>query len=300
MRGTAFSIEKGYVDMSAVQDLLQQLTRMRWSDYLDIVIVAYLLYRLLPLIHSTGAMRIAKAVLVIILAAWVTDLLEMYALSFILNQCLQVGLLALVILFQPELRRMLDHLGNMKLRRFWGAEKSEPELAPVISQVVMACEIMSHEKIGALIVFARDNRLDEYFKTGTLIDGQVSEQLVRNIFFPKASLHDGAMIIRDGRVAAAGCVLPLSESDRLSADLGTRHRAGVGLSEVSDAVVVIVSEETGTVSVAVGGMLKRHLASQTLERLLCNELCPEEAPKEEKLTVRLRQKLHKKGKEEQQ
>lgn len=285
--------------MSAVQDLLQQVARMRWSDYLDIVIVAYLLYRLLPLIHSTGAMRIAKAVLVIILAAWVTDLLEMYALSFILNQCLQVGLLALVILFQPELRRMLDHLGNMKLRRFLGTEKPEPELAPVISQVVTACEIMSREKIGALIVFARDNRLDEYFKTGTLIDGQVSEQLVRNIFFPKASLHDGAMIIRDGRVAAAGCVLPLSESDRLSADLGTRHRAGVGLSEVSDAVVVIVSEETGTVSVAVGGMLKRHLASQTLERLLCNELCPE-APKEEKLTVRLRQKLQKKGKEEQQ
>jgi diadenylate cyclase len=162
----------------------------------------------------------------------------------------------------------------------------------------MACEVMSRERVGALIVFARDNRLDEYFKTGTLIDGQVSEQLIRNVFFPKAALHDGAMIIRDGRVAAAGCVLPLSDSNRLSADLGTRHRAGVGMSEVSDAVVVIVSEETGTISVAVGGMLKRHLASQTLERLLTNELCAEETVPEENLVVRLRQKLRSKSKED--
>ena len=143
-------------------------------------------------------------------------------------------------------------------------------------QTVMACDIMSREKVGALIVFAREQRLEEYFKTGTQLDARVSEQLLRNIFFPKASLHDGAMIIRDGRVAAAGCVLPLSDSVRLSADLGTRHRAGVGMSEVSDAVVVIVSEETGTISVAVGGMLKRHLAPETLEKMLRKELCPEE------------------------
>ena len=138
--------------------------------------------------------------------------------------------------------------------------------------------------------------LDEYFKSGTQIDGQVSEQLIRNIFFPKASLHDGAMIIRDGRVAAAGCVLPLSDSHRLSADLGTRHRAGVGVSEVSDAVVIIVSEETGTISVAVDGMLKRHLAPKTLERLLHNELCPAEESNEQNLAVMLRQKLQKKDK----
>ena len=141
--------------------------------------------------------------------------------------------------------------------------------------------------------------LAEYTKTGTGIDGQVSEQLIRNIFFPKAALHDGAMIIRDGRVTAAGCVLPLSDSNRLSADLGTRHRAGVGMSEVSDAVVIIVSEETGTISVAVGGMLKRHLAPQTLERLLRNELCPVQPEKEQQNPVfLLKQKLSGKGKEE--
>ena len=163
----------------------------------------------------------------------------------------------------------------------------------------MACETMSREKVGALIVFAREARLEEYFKTGTRINGQVSEQLIRNIFFPKAALHDGAMIIRDGRVAAAGCVLPLSDSHRLSADLGTRHRAAVGMSEASDAVVVVVSEETGAISVAVGGMLKRHLAVQTLERLLHNELCREESEKEENLVLMLRQKLHKKEKGDQ-
>ena len=298
--------------MDGIQGFFQQLTRMAWSDYLDIIIVAYLLYRILPLIRTTGTARVAKAVVVIIVVAWITDEWNMHTISFILEQFLQVGLIAIVVLFQPELRRMLDHLGNMKISKILGAEKPLPEMAPVITQTVMACEVMSRERVGALIVFARENHLDEYYKTGTLIDAQVSEQLIRNIFFPKAALHDGAMIIRDGRVTVAGCVLPLSESDRLSADLGTRHRAGVGLSEVSDAVVVIVSEETGTISVAVGGMLKRHLAPQTLERLLCNELCADEIPQQNNLAVRLRQKLqqdnlvmrlrqklHKKGKEEQ-
>ena len=284
--------------MNAIQEFFQQVARMKWSDYLDIIIVAYLLYRLLPLIRTTGTARVAKAVVAIVVMAALTEALELYTLSFIFNQFLQIGLIAVVVLFQPELRRMLDHLGNMRLKKFFGAEKPGPEMAPIISQTVMACEVMSRERVGALIVFARDNRLDEYFKTGTLIDGQVSEQLIRNVFFPKAALDDGAMIIRDGRVAAAGCVLPLSDSNRLSADLGTRHRAGVGMSEVSDAVVVIVSEETGTISVAVGGMLKRHLASQTLERLLTNELCAEETVPEENLVVRLRQKLRSKSKED--
>lgn len=191
---------------------------------------------------------------------------------------------------------MLDHLSNVKIKKILSVQKEKQEMDPVITQTVMACEAMSKARVGALIVFERDNRLDEYMKTGTAIDGQVSEQLIRNIFFPLASLHDGAMVIREGRVAAAGCVLPLSDSNRLSADLGTRHRAGVGTSEISDAVVIIVSEETGAISVAVGGMLKRYLAPQTLERLLRNELCHEETKKEEGLVLLLRQKLNKKGK----
>ena len=284
--------------MEAIQNLIQQLTRMQWSDYLDILVVAFLIYKLLPLIKTPSIMRIARTVLAIVAIAWITDLMKLHTISWILNQFLAVGLLAIVILFQPELRRMLDHLGSVKIISFFGSSKPVQEMDAVIAQTVMACEILSREKVGALIVFAREQRLEEYFTTGTHIDGQVSEQLIRNIFFPKASLHDGAMIIRDSRVAAAGCVLPLSDSNRLSADLGTRHRAGVGMSEASDAVVVIVSEETGTISVAVGGMLKRHLAPQTLERLLQNELCPKENnPEEHNLALRLKEKLSKKEKE---
>ena len=280
--------------MDRIDSFIQTITRMQWSDYVDIAVVAFLIYLLLPLIRTPSTMRIARSVVVLLVVAWLTDALELYTLSFILNQFLAVGLLAFVVLFQPELRRMLDRLGSVRLRSFFGFEKPTQEMDTVIAETVMACETMSREKVGALIVFAREARLDDYMRSGTAIDGQPSEQLIRNIFFPKASLHDGAMIIRDGRVAAAGCVLPLSDSHRLSADLGTRHRAGVGISEVSDAVVVIVSEETGTISVAVGGMLKRHLASKTLEKLLRHELCPQENEKEPNLANRLKLKLQKK------
>ena len=285
--------------MDKLNALFQQLGRMQWSDYLDIILVAFLIYKLLPVIRTTGTVKIAGVIAAILILSWITgpEMLKLYTLNFIINQLLAVGIIAVVVLFQPELRRMIDHLSNMRLKKLFGIHKPQQEMDPVISQAVMACEVMSRERIGALIVFEREIRLDDYAKTGTIIDGQVSEQLLRNIFFPKASLHDGAMIIREGRVVAAGCVLPLSDSKRLSADLGTRHRAGVGMSEVSDAVVVIVSEETGAISVAVGGMLKRHLAPQTLERLLRNELCSQTEENEENLAVKLRQKLQKKEKE---
>ena len=260
--------------MAYIQDFLSTVQKMQLSDYLDILVVAFLVYRLLPLLRTPYIMRIARTVLILILITWITDVAKLHTLNWILNQVLAIGLLAFVVLFQPELRRMLDHISNMELGTLFGSTKPVQEMEHVISQTVMACEVMSREKIGALIVFARDQRLDEYFKTGTQIDAQVSEQLLRNIFFKNSPLHDGAMIIRDGRIAAAACVLPLSDSHRLSADLGTRHRAGVGMSEASDAVVVIVSEENGAISVASGGMLKRHLAPQTLEKLLRNELCP--------------------------
>ena len=285
--------------MEYLQTMWHQIQGIQFTDILDILIVAFLVYKFLPLLKSTGTTRIAGVVVTVLVIAWLTDLLQLHMLSWVLNKFLSVGLIAIVVLFQPELRRMIDHLGNMKWKKFFGHHKPEQEMIPVIAQTVRACEVMSKEKVGALIVFERDNRLDGYFKSGTMIDGQVSEQLLLNIFFPKAALHDGAMIVRGGRVAAAACVLPLSDTQRLSAELGTRHRAAVGMSEVSDAVIVVVSEETGAISVAVGGMLKRHLAPQTLERLLRNELCPDdETKKEEELVVKLRQKLQKKNKKE--
>ena len=285
--------------MNVIQSILSQFTKMQLTDYLDIALVAFLIYKLLPLIRTPSTKRIAGTVAGILIVVWVADIANLYTISWILSQFLSVGLLAVVVLFQPELRRMLDRLGGvLRLRTLLGTNKPVQEMDTIITQTVMACETMSREKIGALIVFAREARLEEYFKTGTRIDGQVSEQLIRNIFFPKTALHDGAMIVRDGKIAAAGCVLPLSESNRLSADLGTRHRAGVGMSEVSDAVVVIVSEETGTISVAVGGMLKRHLAPETLERLLRNELVPAQSEQENNALVRLIDKMLSTGKEE--
>ena len=284
--------------MEYLQSLWSHLISIQLVDALDIIIVAFLIYKIIPVFKATNTARIAKVVVVILAIAWLTGVAKLHTLNFVLNQFLSIGLLALVILFQPELRRMLDHLSGVKLKKFLGSQKPEQEMVPVISQTVAACEAMSKARIGALIVFARDSVLEEYFKTGTVIDGRVSEQLIRNIFFTNAALHDGAMIIRDGRIAAAGCVLPLSESSRLSLDLGTRHRAAVGMSEVSDAVVVVVSEETGAISVAIDGMLKRHLAPQTLERLLRNELCPEVNEEEKNLMVKLRQKLRNKQKGE--
>ncbi len=285
--------------MNVISDIFSQFTKMQLSDYVDIALVAFLIYKLLPLIRTPSTKRIAGAVAGVLIVVWVADVAELYTISWILNQFLSVGFLAVIILFQPELRRMLDRLGSVRLRSLLGTSKPVQEMDVIITQTVMACETMSRERVGALIVFAREARLDEYFKTGTRINGQVSEQLIRNIFFPKAALHDGAMIIRDGQIAAAGCVLPLSDSSRLSADLGTRHRAGVGMSESSDAVVVIVSEETGTISVAVNGMLKRHLAPQTLERLLRTELALEQKDQGGNALARMIDRLTNGGKEGQ-
>ena len=265
--------------MNGIQHFIQTVYRMQWSDYLDIIVVAFLIYNLLPFVRTPHIMRITKTVGALVLVAWLTSVLQLHTINWILSQLLTIGLLAFVVLFQPELRHMLNHLGDMKIGQLFGFEKPVQEMEMIIQQTCFACEVMGRERVGALIVFSRKNRLDEYFKTGTVINGRVTEQLLRNIFVNKAPLHDGAVIIQDGKIAAAGCVLPVSNSTSLSKDLGTRHRAGVGISEVSDTLTVIVSEETGSISVATGGVLKRHLDPETLEKLLRNELCPKDTVK---------------------
>ncbi len=285
--------------MEAIQGFTQTILSMQWSDYLDIIVVAFIIYKLLPLLRTPHIMRLARTVVLLVLVAWATDVMHLYTLNWLLSQLLAIGLLAFVVLFQPELRRMLDHLGSVRLPDFLGGSKPVQEMENVITQTVRACEIMSRDKVGALIVFAREQHLSEYYKTGTQIDAQVSDPLLRNIFFHNSPLHDGALIIREGRIAYAGCVMPLSKNPNLPKELGTRHHAAVGTSEVSDAVVVVVSEETGAISVAVGGMLKRHLAPQTLDKLLHNELVP--GQKEENqgnLLERMRDKLTRTGKED--
>ncbi len=260
------------------QNLFPGISSFGVTDVIDIAVVAFIFYKLLRVIHSTSAERAAIGVVLLLVLDGLTDILHLYALNWILDKIIEIGLIALVIVFQPELRRELERFGGGAFRRLTGKEVSRNAEQSVISATVAACEIMAKERVGVLLAFERNTSLDEYFKTGTLIDAKVTEQLLRNLFFPKASLHDGAVIIRGDRVAAAGCVMPLSSNAHLSSDLGTRHRAGVGTSELSDAVVVIVSEETGTISVAINGMLKRHLAPKTLEKLLVNELMSTEEP----------------------
>lgn len=269
--------------MKDIQDFFSNLRNtfptVKLTDILDILVVAVLIFYVINLIRSTSAYRIAKAIILLLLATLVTDLLNLHTVNYLLDRVLQLGFVALVIVFQPELRRLLERVGSRgSVKGLIGLTTGpvQSDVPAAIEQVVLACEAMSRERVGALMVFERTNSLEQIAATGTRVDAAVSQELIRNLFFPKASLHDGAIIIQNSRIVAAGCVLPLSENRSLSSDLGTRHRAGVGMSESCDAVVVIISEETGTISVAIGGMLKRHLATQTLQKLLTQELIGEE------------------------
>ena len=257
------------------QEFWNRIPQIGVHDIIDILIVAFLFYTVMRLIRSTSAARIARSILLLLVATGLTEIFKLYTLNWILSKILEIGVIALVIMFQPELRRMLERFGGRFFTNLISSGGAASPEQQAIEATVAACEIMSKEKVGALLIFERSMPLDEYFKTGTIVDAKVSDQLLRNLFFKNSPLHDGAVIVRGSRVAAAGCVMPLTENTHLPSDIGTRHRAGIGSSEVSDAVVVIVSEETGTISVAIGGMLKRHLAPKTLEKLLVSELISE-------------------------
>lgn len=243
------------------------------ADVIDILIVAYLIYKAIWFVRRTNSYHLARGILLLIVVLGLSEIFELHMLSFLLRKAMELGLIALVILFQPELRRALERMGS---GFSMGKGVVGTAMDASITQTVLACKDMSASKTGALIIFERKVSLNDIMSTGTIINADVTAELMKNIFYNKAPLHDGALIIRDGRMAAAGCVLPLTHSTNLSKDLGMRHRAGIGLSEQSDAVVVIVSEETGSISVAIEGMLKRHMTAGTLEKLLRSELIIDE------------------------
>lgn len=246
------------------------LRTMQISDVVDVIIVAALIYWLFGLIKRTNTSRVAAGIIVVVLALWLSGLMELTMVHSLLQNVVELGLIALVVLFQPELRRLLERLGSGRFVNMSSANPMSSE--SVIAQTVLACTDMSATKTGALIVFERNTLLTEQMSTGTIVNADVTDELLRNIFFVNTPLHDGAVIIRSGRLAAAGCMLPLTQNASLSSDLGMRHRAGIGMSEHSDAVVAIVSEETGSISVAMDGMLKRHLTPDMLEKILRAEL----------------------------
>ena len=246
------------------------------ADAVDILIVAYLIYKAIEFIRKTNSKNVARGIMFLVVILLMSYVLGLTMLNFLLRRAMELGLIALVILFQPELRRALERFGSTLSSN---RSISTPELETAISHVVQACTDMSESRTGALIIFERAVDLGSIMNSGTIVNADVTTELIKNLFYNKAPLHDGAVILRDARVAAAGCVLPLTQSRNLSKDLGMRHRAGIGLSEQSDAVVIIVSEETGAISLALDGTLKRHLNGATLTELLHHELIVDEEKK---------------------
>ena len=249
------------------------LSTMGIADIVDILIVAYLIYKAIWFVRKTNSYNLAKGLIVLLVVLGLSDIFKLTMINSLLRKAVELGLIALLILFQPELRRILERMGSSFSS---GKNISGSTMVSAIAQTVLACTEMSASKTGALIIFERNVKLNDIMSTGTIINADVTAELIKNIFFNKAPLHDGALIVRGSRLAAAGCVLPLTKSTNLSKELGMRHRAGIGLSEQSDAVVVIVSEETGSISVAIEGMLKRHLTAATFEKLLRSELIHDE------------------------
>ncbi len=245
------------------------------SDFLDIILVAFVIFSIISLIKETRAIQLAKGLIVLVCIYAIVSLIDMQASKFLLNFIFNNLFIIIVIIFAPEIRQILERVGKssvskiniFNLKNKIDFEKQE-ETINSINSVCKACVDMSDKKIGALIVFERESLLGEIIKTGTTLDAKVTTELIENIFFPKAPMHDGAIVIKDGRVMAAGCILPLTSKDDLSSELGTRHRAALGMSETSDAVVAVVSEETGAISIAENGKLMRNVSDGVLREVL--------------------------------
>ena len=281
--------------MPILEGAWRYVLTLRISDYLDIALMAYAIYWLLKLVGTSKVESVGKVILLFLLALMLSDAFSLNGIYFLLSHILSLGALALIVLFQPEIRRLIEQVGSSKLRSFipFAAKQQSSAIENAIAQTVLACTEMSKTRTGVLIVFEREMALDDIARTGTIVDARVSSELLKNIFFVKAAMHDGAVIMRDGRLLAGRGrppppKNPFPKNVNLGRDLGMRHRAGIGMSENSDAVVVIVSEETGTISVAIGGLLKRHLMPETLEKLLMNELIPQEpTEQDDKLHMKL-------------
>lgn len=262
------------------------------TDVLDIVIVSFLIYSLIKIMRETRAEQLVKGILILLLAFAVSTVFNLKMLNTLFVSFFQFSVLAVLIVFQPELRSALEHIGRSKIGKYWSGlasvsveEEQLKRIRKCINCVVEVANKFQKSKTGALIVFERQTKLGEIIDTGTVVDAVPSEEMIGNIFFNKAPLHDGAMVIRNGKIHAAGCILPLTKNNDISTDLGTRHRAALGISENSDAVIVIVSEETGTISIAKNGIITRNYTRETLNMALEEDLIPKEHEKIERVPV---------------
>ncbi|MDF2521221.1 MAG: hypothetical protein K0R84_1849, partial [Clostridia bacterium] len=239
-----------------------------WNTYVDILIIALVIYKVMDLIKETRAEQLIKGIAMLIIATRVSEMLGLHTVYWLLKNLMTVGFVAVVVIFQPELRRALEHLGRGRF--FSKGDLQDQELEIMLEEMSKSVAQLSKNKIGALIILEQDTGLNEYIETGTEIDSKMSAELVSNIFVPNTPLHDGAVVVRKNRIAAAGCFLPLTQNQNLSKELGTRHRAALGITEISDALAIVVSEETGVISFAMEGKLSRYLDIKSLKEIIKN------------------------------
>ncbi|KUP25901.1 diadenylate cyclase CdaA [Paenibacillus sp. DMB5] len=261
---------------------MSYFTDLTWKesikDIIDVLIVSYIIYKVLNMVRGTRAVQLLKGILVLVIIWALSTVLDLYTLKWLMNQIYTFGIFAIFIIFQPELRRGLEQLGRGKF--FGRASENDEEISRLVGEVIKAVNYLSKRKIGALIVFERATGLNEYTESGIPMRSVVSSELLINIFIPNTPLHDGALIMQDGQIAAAACYLPLSENPFISKELGTRHRAAIGISEVADSVSVVVSEETGQISLAINGQIVRDIKEESLISKLHQELSASSTLKE--------------------
>lgn len=250
--------------MSELRELLPYLKS--WNTYVDILIIAFIIYKVMDLIKETRAEQLIKGIAMLIIATRVSEMLGLHTVYWLLKNAMTVGFIAILIIFQPELRRALEHLGRGRF--FSKGDMLEHELDIMLDEINTAVAQLSKTKTGAIIILEQETGLNEHIETGIQLDARVTSALLNNVFVPNTPLHDGALIIRKNRIAAAGCFLPLTQNQNLSKDLGTRHRAALGITEISDALAVVVSEETGVISFAMEGKLSRFLDTRSLKEII--------------------------------
>lgn len=267
---------KGVRAIMSFTDILDAIgtgfEQFRIQDLLEILILAYVIYKLIRFTANTRSYQVLKGIGVLVLLLIISNVLNLMTIKYLLDSFLVSGIVVVVVLFQPEIRRALERIGGIRL----GIVQRTTPSYEIVRQLCLAVENMSRRKVGALIVLERGTKLGDYVQTGTIIDADISDALIENIFEPKTPLHDGAVIIRDGRIYAAACVLPLFDSPDIARELGTRHRASLGISTVSDSITLVVSEETGTISYARDGKLTRHVDHDALEELLNDHFNPQD------------------------
>ncbi|WP_026487416.1 diadenylate cyclase CdaA [Caldanaerobius polysaccharolyticus] len=256
-----------------MNELINIITSIRFNDVIDIAIIAYIVYKVFQIIRRTRAEQLLKGLFILLVATKLSEVLQLRTINWMLRNAMTVGVIALLIVFQPELRNALESLGRNKVfTKFIFSASDRESSVEIVDEIVKAVKYLSKSSIGALIVIERETGLNDIINTGTRMESFISGELLINIFIPNTPLHDGAVLIRGNKVMAAGCFLPLSQNSNISKELGTRHRAGIGITEISDAICVIVSEETGVISLAQNGRLSRYLDTKTLREVLLSEL----------------------------